>query len=523
MINMFNAFISVTLWSSLIIVAVLIIRNLLSHKLSARAFKAIWLCLAIRLILPFDFSIENAPISVPLPSQIYMQASIPQISAVPDEGNVKPNNYANTHLPNASVSLSALRFKATLPFIWLTGAVMFLLSSLFAYLLFVNRLRNSRQAASEDFKQICGKLKVYYSNTITSPLLCGYFRPAIYLPYKKYTLQEQSGIMQHEMTHYKQGDLWFQLLLLCAASLSWFNPLVHIMRRMAICDIEMTVDEKMLKNADMQKRIKYGQMLFTEISSKESLLMAQYNSGKGTKQRFKSILSTSAKRRGGILLSFVVALCLSVSFMVSCAPKPASQGFQGSTSTSTAITPPPASAPQSDAGSSQSDEASASLTASGVSLPLADNLNVSGVHLNSENNIEYNIAAPNGAPILAVLDGKVEEASGTWVLGNYIKINHGGGFYTIYSHCSELKAEKGQTINAGEVIATVGTTGQSTGNHLGFSFQTNNDEMLYAQLLDLTADDVCDYIKDNVYSRDLTEEEINFWTNNLKAAQNLIK
>ena len=57
--------------------------------------------------------------------------------------------------------------------------------------------------------------------------------------------------------------------------------------------------------------------------------------------------------------------------------------------------------------------------------------------------------------------------------GNYIIISHGNGVQTLYGHCTTLIAEEGQYVSQGETIATVGTTGNSTGNHLHLEIRVN--------------------------------------------------
>ena len=79
------------------------------------------------------------------------------------------------------------------------------------------------------------------------------------------------------------------------------------------------------------------------------------------------------------------------------------------------------------------------------------------------------IAYPRGTPIKAVKPGiaviSEKRAAG---YGNRIIVNHGGGYATLYAHCHDLMVSAGDTVNAGDIIATVGTTGRSTGNHLHF-------------------------------------------------------
>ena len=82
------------------------------------------------------------------------------------------------------------------------------------------------------------------------------------------------------------------------------------------------------------------------------------------------------------------------------------------------------------------------------------------------------IAAAAGTPGLAAADGTVSFANGTdpWGggYGYYVILDHGGGMETLYGHCSSVCVLSGTPVRRGEVIAYVGTTGNSTGNHLHF-------------------------------------------------------
>ena len=85
------------------------------------------------------------------------------------------------------------------------------------------------------------------------------------------------------------------------------------------------------------------------------------------------------------------------------------------------------------------------------------------------------IAAPKGTPIYAAASGTVITSAYGWNggYGNYVVINHGNGINTAYGHCSSLVAKVGQTVNAGDLIAYVGNTGDSYGNHLQFEIRVN--------------------------------------------------
>lgn len=84
------------------------------------------------------------------------------------------------------------------------------------------------------------------------------------------------------------------------------------------------------------------------------------------------------------------------------------------------------------------------------------------------------IGAPMGTPVYASFSGEVKKADFDQWNGNYIKIMHDGDIMTVYCHCKELCVEKGDFVEAGDVIAYVGSTGISTGPHLHFELRINN-------------------------------------------------
>ena len=87
------------------------------------------------------------------------------------------------------------------------------------------------------------------------------------------------------------------------------------------------------------------------------------------------------------------------------------------------------------------------------------------------------IAATRGTPILATASGKVSFAGWSSGYGYLVKIDHGNGVETYYGHCSKLYVSAGETVEAGEQIAAVGSTGNSTGNHLHFEIRLDGKQV----------------------------------------------
>lgn len=87
------------------------------------------------------------------------------------------------------------------------------------------------------------------------------------------------------------------------------------------------------------------------------------------------------------------------------------------------------------------------------------------------------IAAPNGTSIKAAAPGTVIQSGYYGGYGNLIIIDHGNGVTTYYGHCSKLYVSVGQKVEAGDIIGTVGSTGNSTGNHLHFEIRLNGKQV----------------------------------------------
>ena len=84
------------------------------------------------------------------------------------------------------------------------------------------------------------------------------------------------------------------------------------------------------------------------------------------------------------------------------------------------------------------------------------------------------IAAPRGTNIRASMSGVVTKVKKqTTGYGYHIMIDHGGGIQTLYAHCSKLLVKVGQKVTQGQLIANVGSTGNSTGNHCHFEIRIN--------------------------------------------------
>lgn len=87
------------------------------------------------------------------------------------------------------------------------------------------------------------------------------------------------------------------------------------------------------------------------------------------------------------------------------------------------------------------------------------------------------IAATTGTPIKVVADGTVTFAAYSGSYGYIVKVDHGNGVETWYGHTSKMLVKEGQAVKAGDTIALVGSTGNSTGPHLHFEVRINGEHV----------------------------------------------
>ena len=139
---------------------------------------------------------------------------------------------------------------------------------------------------------------------------------------------------------------------------------------------------------------------------------------------------------------------------------------------------------KSDSGSSSgktSDTGSGSSSSSGYSWPVYGHTYISSYFVDrinpvtgkAESHSGIDIPAPAGTPVHAIASGTVAWAYRSSSAGNWVGITHGNGIVSVYMHMSGFNCKEGDYVSAGAVIGYVGSTGQSTGNHLHLSIRKN--------------------------------------------------
>ena len=268
---MINTILEISLSTSVVILLVLILNSFIDKRYMAKGKYILWLILAMRLIIPVNITLPQAPVTVTVPERTvvtYRRSSDIDIIDVPI-AQVQPSKDSAGYLPSPYsdyehiVSLEQL---ATM--IWLMGALALLLFHLINYWRFRAVLKPHLTKDGE-YKG----LTVYRCDGIESPMMTGFFRPAILLPETDFAPEELEVILAHEYVHYRRRDLWYKLLLILANAVHWFNPLVYLMVRQANRDLEYSCDDAVTKGRDLEFRKLYSMtILKTMKRGKEPFL-----------------------------------------------------------------------------------------------------------------------------------------------------------------------------------------------------------------------------------------------------------
>jgi murein DD-endopeptidase MepM/ murein hydrolase activator NlpD len=91
----------------------------------------------------------------------------------------------------------------------------------------------------------------------------------------------------------------------------------------------------------------------------------------------------------------------------------------------------------------------------------------------SRPHVGIDLSAPTGTPIIATAAGVVVKSERDGAYGNVVEIDHGNGILTRYAHAQRLLVRRGQRVERGQEIATVGSTGLSVGPHLHYEIHVN--------------------------------------------------
>ena len=238
---MISTLFAMSLPLSVLLVLLLLIQRTLASRLSALNLYALWLAVPVFLLAKLTTSVWSK--SSYQGAMQYFTVSLPTL-AVPEQLH------------------SWLQASSWLTAVWLAGTVVCIAALGLSYLLSRRQFYRATPVNTPEFAG-CRQADVQ-----SGPWITGFRNPKVLLPndfFTRFDAIQQQMVLQHELTHWRRGDLHLNYLALGIASLFWFNPLVWLAYRYYRQAQELACDAIVTRNAGKSERIAYGYALLSNI------------------------------------------------------------------------------------------------------------------------------------------------------------------------------------------------------------------------------------------------------------------
>lgn len=343
--KLLNNLMQIGLTVSLAALVPLILRRLMKKRYPARMVCVVWAILALRLLVPVQLTLPQAPVQV-MPRTSYVvqsdqtafrQAGFP-VTQTP--ARWVTGTQAQTLSAADTGTVKTVDITDILLTLWLAGVIACVLWQGIGYYRLIRSLKGTSQPVERAdlhtiLQEQCADLVIdreiplRVSSAADCPMLAGFIHPTLYLPDERISRTDAVFIFRHELTHYKHGDLWLKLLLLAARCLHWFNPLVHLIARFAQEDIEAACDDAVVRGQDGAYRRAYGETILRSAiaqAQKRKALVSCFGDDKKTlMRRFEGLFDKSVKKRGVALVVMIALLVGSLGCVVAVGEKKPNQ------------------------------------------------------------------------------------------------------------------------------------------------------------------------------------------------------
>ena len=272
---------------TLLMLLVLALRGPVARTFGAGWAYALWLVPAVRLVLP---ALPELTPDIVLPAA----AAIPTVFGPATFGSAAP--------PPVEAGLGQW-----VPFMlamWAGGAVIFLTLQWLAYRDFAHRLgATARPARPPSY----GGIMTLVSQAVDGPLAMGLIERKIVVPtdfLRRYSESERRLALEHELTHHRRGDIWWNVLATLVLALNWFNPVAWAAYRAFRTDQELSCDSVVAARASPQDRWAYARALVKSASRPGVIAACSLNSSNALTRRLRMIgghRASPGRTIGGVL------------------------------------------------------------------------------------------------------------------------------------------------------------------------------------------------------------------------------
>lgn len=316
------------LTSSLLILVIILLRRLLRGRISPQLQYALWLLVALRLLVPGSFFpspvgiagiadegrtaiADQSPSGRPRSEEAPNAAGT--ILGLPAEGvtaQPTPPDLAITHTPAVIPGGGSVRQVNWLDIIWKGGMALTAAALLVSNLRFYCQLRRKRQPVDPSQLPIPCRGPVYLVAGLASPCLFGLIRPGIYLNEAAMAPERLRHVLVHEEIHRRHGDHLWALLRGACLAIHWYNPLVWWAAILCRRDCELSCDQSAIRRLGESERLLYGTTLVDMIAQRPSpaVLLSAATTMTVGKRTMKERLELIVKKPRTLVAALVLLL-----------------------------------------------------------------------------------------------------------------------------------------------------------------------------------------------------------------------
>lgn len=311
--------------------ALMLLSSLTRRILNPTHHYYIALAAVVMLLIPVSFGTSGE--RMPQSAAVQAESSMRTADKAPNSGAVLPESQSletqsQSHGDSpflkkiADVGCRAAPYLAA---VWFVVMILLLCSKIEGYIWFKNRLSEHSSAADKP-DNVPKRLAVRSADMLQSPMITGIFRPTLYIPESDLTPSEQSLILEHELVHYRRGDIVFKWLIMAAKCIHWFNPIVYILAGYIERECEASCDFKATRSMSDADKKQYMYTLVDMIERETTSLSfgAQMSAEKsGLKLRIRAVKHKPCSRRCIRAASAAVAAAVVLSgvYVSGCANK----------------------------------------------------------------------------------------------------------------------------------------------------------------------------------------------------------
>ncbi len=515
-------------------IIVLLLRRVLKKRVPSAVFAVLWLLVLIRVLIPVEAATHLSVF--PAESALAVSANgefehgedapdfvMPQFGAQADgEQQGGAQNGAQAEISAQSGrKMTAIQ---VLSLVHIGGAVLLALYFGFGHAAMLRRcngFEHEKGAAANEILRCfdkSGKIALLVSTDACSPFSIGIIKPKIVLP-PDCKAEQLRFVLAHEYVHIRDRDSVARLLGLAAVCAGWFNPFVWIAFKYLDRDLERFCDERALRLLGTENAPRYALTLLDFAERQMQSAAAQSFAAAPLEERVNDVLNM--KKRKTSMLAEAVLVAAALLAMTACgtaayaeeAPQAAAgeqtavikvevpAGDSGARQPEIPAEKPPKSAADDDSGvikidataaSSEAEESAAERTAYRTydrkwdfydifSSDYARPTKYANSVLWTSEGFVY-IDGTKGEDVFSTKSGTVKNVGLTSSgYGYIIIIEHDDGTAAVYCHLKEILVDNGDRVEQGDVIATVGTSGNAATPILGFEIIENDVTPLHPE------------------------------------------